>query len=251
MPLDWWTVERDAFVFPRPPPPAVVAPDALPRRRGEAPQYIISSPRRHPPPPLHDDDNHLLILIKSSIRPPASSCCRPRSAMGPSSFSHGFSRSPRNATTRFMPSAAPPPPPPLATHFAAASGLAASALRPFATILLASFLSATSTDPLSWSSSTTRSASGSSACVWYGVLRLALHAFLAAGLAVEALHVLACVCCSGNTPGLSALAALLRLLFRSREVRAAWNMFKEMTTRGPCLSLAINNATMLGFCHGL
>ncbi|KAF8779380.1 hypothetical protein HU200_002647 [Digitaria exilis] len=135
---------------------------------------------------------------------------------------------------------------PLATRFAAAARLAESApaLRPFAAILLAAFLPEASADLLSWSSST-----GSSARVRYGVLRLALHAFLAAGMAAEALHVLTCVRRSGNTPSLSALAALLRLLFRSGEVRAAWNVFEEMATRGPRPSLAIFNAMMLGFCH--
>ena len=54
---------------------------------------------------------------------------------------------------------------------------------------------------------------------------------------------------SGNTPSLSALAALLRHLFRSGEVRAAWNVFEEMATMGPRPSLAIFNAMILGLCH--
>ncbi|KAG2559688.1 protein Rf1, mitochondrial-like [Panicum virgatum] len=135
------------------------------------------------------------------------------------------------------------------SRFAAASRLAASAsaLRPFAAILLAALLPAASQDLLSWSFSY-GSASGS-ARVCYAALRLALHAFLAAGMAAEALHVLARVRSSGNTPSLSALAALLRLLFRSGEVRAAWNVFEEMATRGPRPSLAILNAMILGLCH--
>uniref|UniRef100_K3YDB6 Pentacotripeptide-repeat region of PRORP domain-containing protein n=1 Tax=Setaria italica TaxID=4555 RepID=K3YDB6_SETIT len=138
---------------------------------------------------------------------------------------------------------------PLAARFAAASRLAvsASALRPFAAILLAALLPAVSPDLLSWSSS--YGSTGGSARVRYAALRLALHAFLAAGMAAEALHVLARVRRSGNTPSLSALAALLRLLFRSGEVRAAWNVFEEMATRGPRPSLAIFNAMVLGFCH--
>ncbi|CAL4990023.1 unnamed protein product [Urochloa decumbens] len=136
---------------------------------------------------------------------------------------------------------------PLAARFAAASRLSASAsaLRPFAAILLAALLPAASADLLSWSSSS----SSGCARARHGALRLALHAFLAAGMAAEALHVLARVRRSGNTPSLSALAALLRLLFRGGEVRAAWNVFEEMAARGPRPSLAIFNAMLLGFCH--
>ncbi|CAN6339384.1 unnamed protein product [Urochloa humidicola] len=68
-------------------------------------------------------------------------------------------------------------------------------------------------------------------------------------MAAEALHVLARVRGSGSTPSLPALAALLRLLFRGGEVRAAWNVFEEMAARGPRPSLAILNAMIIGFCH--
>ncbi|KAK3163597.1 hypothetical protein QOZ80_1AG0005760 [Eleusine coracana subsp. coracana] len=135
---------------------------------------------------------------------------------------------------------------PLDARFAAAFRLAASApaLRPFAAILLAALLPSSAWDLLSWSS-----AASGSASTRYGTLRLALHAFLAAGMAAEALEVLARIRTSGNTPSLSALATLLRLLFRSGEVQAAWKVFEEMTARGPRPSLAIFNAMILGFCH--
>ena len=58
-------------------------------------------------------------------------------------------------------------------------------------------------------------------------LRLTLHAFLAAGMAPEALDVLTGVCLGGEPPSLSALASLLHLLFHGGEVRAAWKVFEE------------------------
>ncbi|TVU31321.1 hypothetical protein EJB05_23003, partial [Eragrostis curvula] len=140
----------------------------------------------------------------------------------------------------------PPPSAPLAARFAAAFRLSESApaLRPFAAIILAALLPNGSPYLLSWSNSAIGSAR-----VRYGVLRLALHAFLAAGMPAEALEVLARVRRSGHMPSLSALAILLRLLFRSGEVQAAWKVFEEMVAKGPRPSLAIFNAMILGFCH--
>ncbi|KAL5231853.1 hypothetical protein ABZP36_030629 [Zizania latifolia] len=50
-------------------------------------------------------------------------------------------------------------------------------------------------------------------------------------------------------PSLTALATLLRLLFRDGEVRAAWKVFEEMAARGPRPNIAIFNAMIFGLCH--
>lgn len=126
--------------------------------------------------------------------------------------------------------------PPLHARFAAASRLAilSPALRPFASLLLAALLPAASPHLLAWCASPGGAP--------YAALRLALHAFLAAGMPAEALVVLARIRSGGKTPSHSALATLLRLLFREGNVQAAWKVFVEMTAMGPRPSLAIFNA---------
>ncbi|VAI86047.1 hypothetical protein VPH35_128837 [Triticum aestivum] len=133
--------------------------------------------------------------------------------------------------------------PPLHARFAAASRLAilSPALRPFASLLLAALLPAASPHLLAWCASPGGAP--------YAALRLALHAFLAAGMPAEALVVLARIRSVGKTPSLSALATLLRLLFREGNVQAAWKVFVEMTAMGPRPSLPIFNAMILGLCH--
>ncbi|WOL09561.1 pentatricopeptide repeat-containing protein [Canna indica] len=82
----------------------------------------------------------------------------------------------------------------------------------------------------------------------YSALHLVLRSFLNAGMASEALDVVERIRSLGKTPSLTALAILLRLLFRRGDSSKAWKLFKDMVGRGPRPSSMTCNAMILGSC---
>ncbi|KAI4974981.1 hypothetical protein ZWY2020_048588 [Hordeum vulgare] len=238
------------FSLSRSPPPP--APDAPPRRGGETIPataflllLILLPPTLH-----HDHQQHLFLPSLLLLRPRGAvpSSGSPRHLSLPTSLRRDSfldlarilkSSLQCHLALRTLTSQTPP----LHARFAAASRLAflSPALRPFASLLLAALLPAASPHLLAWCASPGGAP--------YAALRLALHAFLAAGMPAEALVVLARIRSARKTPSLSALATLLRLLFREGNVQAAWKVFVEMTAMEPRPSVAIFNAMILGLCH--